>query len=455
MKPLKLVFLLTLLSTSFMFTTHAALPNIGTNGKPFPSLAPMVKKVNPAVVNISTFSTQKQRQNPLLEDPFFRHFFNIPEDRYRQKAPKKRQQSAGSGVIVGADGGVVMTNYHVIKDADEVQVSLYDGRSYDAKILGFDPDLDIAILQIAADDLVEAPIADSSTLEVGDFVVAIGNPFGLGQTVTTGVVSALGRSGLGIEGYENFIQTDASINPGNSGGALVNLAGELVGINTAIIAPSGGNVGIGFAIPANMAKASMLQIIKYGEVKRGNIGVGIQDITPDLRQAFNLKNGQLGVLITNVSSGSTADKSGLKPGDIVLEVDGRPTRSTGQLRSQIGIKSIGEKARLTILRDGNNKIINVKIAKPESLLSGNEIQHPLLEGARFENSSDGKSVVVTKLIANSAASYSGLRRGDLIVAANKRRIYDIASFKKALSVNKKSVLLQIRRNGSSLFIIIR
>jgi Do/DeqQ family serine protease len=285
---------------------YAALPQAMPDGKPFPSLAPMIKQVHPAVVNISTFSTQQHSYNPLLNDPFFRHFFNIPDQRRFQAQPKKRQQSAGSGVIVDAEDGIVMTNYHVIKEADEVQVSLADGRSFEAKILGVDADLDIAILEVDGKDLVDVTIADSDVLEVGDFVVAIGNPFGLGQTVTTGVVSALGRTGLGIEGYENFIQTDASINPGNSGGALVNLAGELVGINTAIIAPSGGNVGIGFAIPSNMAKASMEQILEHGEVKRGQIGIGIQDITPDLRKAFALENGQGGVLITNVVKGSPA-----------------------------------------------------------------------------------------------------------------------------------------------------
>jgi S1-C subfamily serine protease len=234
---------------------QAVLPGTDAQGRPFPSLAPMLKQVNPAVVNISTYSTRESNYNPLLNDPFFRKFFDIPDQsQQEQQVPRKRQQSAGSGVIVDAGDGIVMTNYHVVRNADEVNVSLVDGRNYEAKIVGTDPELDIAILEIDADDLTEVRIADSSLLEVGDFVVAIGNPFGLGQTVTTGIVSALGRSGLGIEGYENFIQTDASINPGNSGGALVNLKGELVGINTAIISPAGGNVGIGFAIPVNMAR---------------------------------------------------------------------------------------------------------------------------------------------------------------------------------------------------------
>ena len=436
--------------------SQAALPAYDIEGKPFPSLAPMLKKVNNAVVNISTYSTQQSTYNPLLNDPFFRHFFNIPDQkRFRQQAPEKRQRSAGSGVIVKAEDGIVMTNYHVIKGADEVQVSLIDGRNYQAKVLGVDPELDVAMLKINAKNLTEVRLADSSLLEVGDFVVAIGNPFGLGQTVTTGVVSALGRTGLGIEGYENFIQTDASINPGNSGGALVNLRGELVGINTAIIAPAGGNVGIGFAIPINMAKSSMAKIIEHGEVKRGQLGVGIQSITPDLRNAFNLENGQQGVLITNVSKGSSADKAGLQSGDIVLKVDGVTMQSTGQLRSFIGMKTIGDKVKLTIQRDGSKKNISIKVGEPQSLVALNQKLHTMLEGARFENNPDGKGVIVTQIAPNSAAFYSGLRIDDVIVGANKQRVYDIDSFSKALKRSQSSLLLRINRNGGSLFIVIR
>ena len=306
---------------------QAALPTHDSSGQPLPSLAPMLKKINPAVVNIATYSTQKA-YNPLLNDPFFRFFFNVPDQRRFQQQPQKRQQSAGSGVIVSANDGLVVTNHHVIKGADEVQVSLIDGRIFDAKVVGSDPELDVAVLKIKAKNLTEIHLADSNNLEVGDFVIAIGNPFGLGQTVTTGVVSALGRTGLGIEGYENFIQTDASINPGNSGGALVNLRGELVGINTAIIAPSGGNVGIGFAIPINMANSSMQQILEHGEVKRGQIGVSIQDITPDLRKAFSLDNGQQGVLITGIAENSSAEKAGLKTGDVIVAVGNEKTSST-------------------------------------------------------------------------------------------------------------------------------
>ncbi|MDH5353610.1 MAG: DegQ family serine endoprotease [Gammaproteobacteria bacterium] len=446
-----LIFLF-ILSLLVIPNSHAGLPGITADGKPFPTLSPMLKKVNPAVVNISTFSTRQSSTNPLLNDPFFRHFFDIPD---LEQLPEKRQQSAGSGVIVKADDGIVMTNYHVIKGADEVQVALIDGRSYQAKILGSDPDLDIAILKIKAKNLTQVIMADSSELEVGDYVVAIGNPFGLGQTVTTGIVSALGRSGLGIEGYENFIQTDASINPGNSGGALVNLGGELVGINTAIISPAGGNVGIGFAIPSNMAKASMMQIIEHGEVKRGLIGVGIQDITPDLRQAFDLETGQHGVLITRVNENSPAQKAGLKAGDVILEVDGRVTRSSGQLRSQIGIKVIGDRVLLTILRDKQTKQVSVKIGEPDTVATVDDKLHELLEGVEFQDNLDGHGVLVARVIANSVAAYSGLRQGDIIVAANKRPVSNLSDLQQALSLSKSSVLLQVNRNDGSLFIVIR
>jgi Do/DeqQ family serine protease len=440
---------------SFSTFSWAVLPAFYTDGKPYPSLSPMLKKVNPAVVNISTFSQQKNRYNPLLNDPYFKRFFNIPEGQpYSQRAPKK-QQSAGSGVIVDAENGTVMTNFHVIKGASEVQVSLIDGRSYSATVLGSDPELDIAILQISAPDLVDVELADSNKAEVGDFVVAIGNPFGLGQTVTTGIVSALGRSGLGIEGYENFIQTDASINPGNSGGALVNLGGKLVGINTAILAPSGGNVGIGFAIPSNMAKASMEQILAHGEVKRGQIGVSIQDITSDLRDAFGLENGQTGVLISNVAEDSPAEKAGLKSGDIILAIDNSETKSTGQLRSQIGMKGIGDQVEVTILREGKFENIIVSIASPESMLVMKDNLHPLLQGAKFENDTSGKGVVVSSVAPNSSAAYSGLRPGDIIIAANKRRVHDLNSFQQLASLNQNSLLLQINRRGRSLFMVIR
>lgn len=431
--------------------TQAALPWSDSQDQPLPTLAPMLEKVNPAVVNIATYSTQQQAYNPLMNDPFFRYFFNAPQ---QPQGPQKRQQSAGSGVIIDAGKGLVVTNHHVIKNADDIQVALVDGRQFKARLIGSDPDLDIALLEINAPSLAEIPLANSDALRVGDFVVAIGNPFGLGQTVTTGIVSALGRSGLGIEGYENFIQTDASINPGNSGGALVNLKGELIGINTAILAPSGGNVGIGFAIPINMANASIKQIREYGEVRRGSIGVGIQDITPDLQRAFGLENGQQGVLITQVYPGSPADKAGLENGDIIIAVEGRNTTNVGQVRSAIGVVERGEKVALTLLRNGKQRQLKVTVGDANTAGGLPGSLHPLLEGAEFEPV-QGEGVRVTQIKPTSKAAYAGLRPGDLVMGANRRRVTDMASFIAALAKDRDAVLLHVNRGGYGLYLVIR
>ena len=441
----------------FFSAAHAAFPLSDASGNKLPSLSPMLKQVNPAVVNIATFSTNSQAQNPLMDDPFFKRFFQSrpgQKSRPESQAPRKRRQSAGSGVIVDAVKGIIMTNHHVIKNSDEVRVSLTDGREFTAEIKGVDPELDIAILHIDAKNLAEVRLGDSNKLDVGDFVVAIGNPFGLGQTVTTGIVSALGRTGLGIEGYENFIQTDASINPGNSGGALVSLNGELIGINTAIIAPSGGNVGIGFAIPVNMAQASMEQILATGEVKRGQLGVSIQDITPELREAFDLKNGQQGVLVTGVAEDSEAEEAGIKAGDVITAVDGRATSSGGQLRSQIGIKGVGDKVELSLIREGKAKKLQVGIGKQQSSTIDGQL-HPLLEGIRVEPSRDNNGLMVVDLEPNSRAAYIGLRPGDLIVGVNRKRVTDFNSFSEALKLSQSSILLQISRNGRPMYVVIR
>ena len=438
------------LCSALSATSQAALPFFDSQGEQLPSLAPMLKSVNPAVVNIAVTATRKVN-NPLLEDPFFRHFFNVPPG-YQQE---RKSQSAGSGVIIDADEGTVVTNSHVVAEADDITVVLHDGKSYQAKLIGKDPEVDIAVLKIKAKDLTEIRMADSDNTQVGDFVVAIGNPFGLGQTVTTGIVSALGRSGLGIEGYEDFIQTDASINPGNSGGALVNLKGELVGINTAIIAPGGGNVGIGFAIPTNMAKISIDQIIEHGEVRRGQLGVYIQDLTPELAEAFDLKKQTQGVVIAKVSPGSAAEKAGIKEGDVVTEVDGKPVTRGAQLRNAVGMQQIGDSVNLKLLRDGKEKTVKVTIAKTEEATAKIGTSIKKLQGAELQDSKDGEGVVVVAIEPGSAAAQTGLRRGDVIVAANRMRVHNIAEFNNAASRGGDQLLLQILRGGAALYLVIR
>jgi Do/DeqQ family serine protease len=336
---------------------HGAAPIEATG---IPSLAPLLKEVTPGVVNIGVRARQRGADNPLLADPFFRRFFNIPDSAQRPRDV----EASGSGVIVDAANGYILTNYHVIENAVAVEVTTKDNRRFDAKIVGRDPATDVAVLKIEGRDLKAVPFGDSDRLEVGDFVVAIGNPFGLGQTVTSGIVSALGRSGLGIEGYEDFIQTDASINPGNSGGALIDLRGRLVGINTAILAPGGGNIGIGFAVPINMARAVMEQILRFGEVKRGRIGIAIQELTPEIASAIGTRRIE-GAVVARVEPRSPADRAGLKPGDLVIAANGTPIRSMAQLRNKIGLTRLGETVHLTIERHGEVKNLAAKVEPAE------------------------------------------------------------------------------------------
>lgn len=340
-----------LLTTFLLCSAQAGLPTSDGYQK-LPSLAPMLKRTTPAVVNIATTGTVSV-QNPLMQDPFFRRFFRAP----RQTRPT---QSLGSGVIVDADQGLILTNHHVIKHARQITVTLSDGRESSAQLIGADAKADLAVIRIKEPELSAVEWFDSENLEVGDFVVAIGNPFGLGQTVTSGIVSALGRSGLGIEEYEDFIQTDASINPGNSGGALVNLRGELVGINTAIIGPAGGNVGIGFAIPSNMARHMMSQLIEFGEVRRGRLGIAVQSLTAELADALGVP-GHRGAVISRVYRGSPAESSGIEPGDVVTAFDGRLIREAKTLINLIGTKPVGTIVRLDIARGAQTLEIDVEI----------------------------------------------------------------------------------------------
>ena len=400
----------------------AALPT-QVDGEPLPSLAPMLEKTTPAVVNISTVSVVRTEDHPLLRDPFFRWFFERPLERRN-----KRSQSLGSGVVIDSNRGHVLTNHHVIEKAAEIRVTLNDGRELKAELLGSDPDTDVALLQIPAEDLTAIPLGDSRQLRVGDFVVAIGNPFGLSQTVTSGIVSALGRSGLGIEGYENFIQTDASINPGNSGGPLINLRGELVGINTAILAPSGGNVGIGFAIPVNMVEAIRRQIVDHGGVHRGTFGVTLQDLTPDLARALNLAPDSKGTVVSGVKASSAAAKSGLRAGDLIVKLNKHAIVNAADLKTQLALMRVGDRVKLRIIRDGSQRILDARIADPfEDFVEGKKISRQFrgaLLGEVVDESSLGTNpgIAVGPVEEDSNAWQSGLREGDVLFQVNRSRV---------------------------------
>jgi Do/DeqQ family serine protease len=415
---------------------------------PVPSLAPMLKRVSPAVVNIATRGTV-QEQNPLLNDPFFRRFFEGPNQQPRQR----EFQSAGSGVIVDAKNGYIITNAHVVENATDITVQLLDNRSLKAKVIGTDPGSDVAVLKVQAGNLVDLPIADSDRAEVGDFVVAIGNPFGLGHTVTSGIVSALGRSGINPEGYEDFIQTDASINPGNSGGALVNLSGQLVGVNSAILSRTGGNIGIGFAIPSNMMKTVMNQLIKYGAVKRGVLGVNIQTLVPEIATSMDLPESTQGALVSQVVEGSAAEKAGVKAGDVITAVNGRPVKDAGSLRNSIGLISIGEKVDLSLLREGKPRrvtaVVSERDATAEAKAAGT---HPGLEGADIIDGQNG--VLIRSVAEGSPAAQRGLRANDVILAVGRTRVASVADFRRATE-GQAAFVVQIRRGSAMLVIPIR
>lgn len=420
-------------------------------GQPMPSLAPMLERVMPAVVNISTRARISTQENPLFKDPFFRYFFEVPN------RPRERDtQSLGSGVIVDAERGYILTNYHVVEKAQDITVTLNDRRRIKAQLVGRDPETDVALLKIPADHLTALPIGDSDALRVGDYVAAIGNPFGLGQTVTSGIVSAVGRSGLGIEGYEDFIQTDASINPGNSGGPLVNLRGELVGINAAILTPGGGNIGIGFAVPANMAHAVMEQLAESGEVRRGRLGVVAQDLIPEIASSWGTEMLQ-GAMVTQFESSSVASRSGLKVGDIITSVNGRPVRSAAGLRNRVALFRVGDKVTLDVLRDGKRIKVHTMVATPRTArVEGAKID-PRLAGATFTtiNTTSGPAVQVSEVEADSLTHYAGLREGDIVLAANRMPVSDIASLRSAAQRSQRSLLLDLQRGDGSVSVLIR
>ncbi|MGE0668893.1 MAG: DegQ family serine endoprotease [Sphingomonadales bacterium] len=419
-----------------------------------PSLNPVLTRVSGAVVNISVEGTAASPMNPLLQDPFFRRFFGVPD----QPLPEQKSSSVGSGVIIDAKNGYILTNQHVIANADRIAVTLTDRRELTAKLVGADSEMDIAVLQVDAADLVAMPVGDSAKLKTGDFVVALGNPFGLGQTATLGIVSALGRSGLGIEGYEDFIQTDASINPGNSGGALVDLAGNLVGINTAILSRTGGNIGIGFAIPVNMAMRGARQIIEHGEVQRGQIGVTIQDITPELAQAMQLKPWS-GALVANVLRGSPAERAGLRAGDVITSLDGEEITGGTKLRNRVGLMRPGETIKLQVLRDGKTMDITLELASRQDA-SGQQAL-----GDRFAGMSvtpipeahplagELRGLYVEGVSRGSKAAEAGIRGGDIIIEVDRRPVETPDDLRRAeAAAAGRPMLLHIVRGSGSLFL---
>ncbi|WP_299805814.1 Do family serine endopeptidase [uncultured Shewanella sp.] len=428
--------------------SQAAIP-LAVDGQELPSLAPMLQKTTPAVVAVAVSGTHVSKQK--VPDAF-RYFFgpNAPREQVQERPFK----GLGSGVIIDAKQGYIVTNNHVIEGADEILIGLHDGREVEAKLIGTDAESDIALLQIKAKNLTALKRADSDALQVGDFAVAIGNPFGLGQTVTSGIVSAMGRSGLGIEMLENFIQTDAAINSGNSGGALVNLNGELIGINTAIVAPGGGNVGIGFAIPANMVNNLVKQIIEHGEVRRGVLGVMGQDLTSELAKGFGIET-QHGGFINEVMPDSAAAKAGIKVGDIIVSVNGRSIKSFQELRAKVATMGAGTKVEFGLIRDGDEETVTAVLGEStQAAEAAAGAVHPMLQGAKLETAGSS-GVEITDVAQGSPAAASGLIKGDIIVGVNRTKVKNLKALKSALEDQKGSVALKIKRDNTSLYLILR
>jgi serine protease Do/serine protease DegQ len=428
--------------------TTAALP-ASVDGESIPSLAPLVERVSPAVVNIRVSQTVT-RGSPFGDDAF-RRFFGLPD------VPRGSQevQSAGSGVIVDAERGYILTNHHVVEDADEIKISLIDGTILDAEVVGSDAATDIALLRVSGDSLVDMPIGDSEAVRVGDFVLAIGNPFGLSHTVTSGIVSALGRTGISRNGYEDFIQTDASINPGNSGGALVNMRGELVGINSAIFSRSGGNIGIGFAVPTEIASSIMSQILDFGEVRRGLLGVSISQVDEEVAEALNASVDS-GALVTEIVPGSAAEDSGLRVDDIIVGVNEEKITNAAELSNAIGLKVSGEKVDIEYIRDGKTRHTIATLGQQQIARTTGADIHPGLAGAEFTSSSATRTggIEVTSVAPDSPAAQRGLRAGDVITAVNRRAVRDLQQLTEIARANRILFLL-VQRGDRALMLQIR
>lgn len=427
-------------------------PQVGDQA--LPSLAPIIEDVAPAVVNISV-SGSVVTASPLSRDPFFGPFLPPPG--------RREVQSAGSGVIVDAENGYILTNFHVIENAEEIDVALEDDRVLEATVIGSDSDSDIAVLQVEPDGLEEMPLGDSEALRVGDFVLAIGNPFRLQHTVTSGIVSGLGRTGINPFGYEDFIQTDASINPGNSGGALVNLRGELIGINTAIFSRSGGNIGIGFAIPVNMARNVMNQILSFGSVRRGLLGITMDEVTQDIAETYELDNTS-GVLVTQVTPGSAAEAAGLRIGDVIVSVDGDTVDGMLELRNNIGLRDPGDEVTVGYIRDGSVRTATATLGErpsPGQAQALSEIA-PEFEGAELATNNEARDdfngtegVLAVTVESGSAAYENGLRTGDVITHINRQRVRTMAEAREIIGEARSSVILQVARGNRGVLILMR
>ncbi|WP_100643902.1 DegQ family serine endoprotease [Alteromonas facilis] len=450
LRSLVVIFSIAAVSVFASSPALSALPFFSSDKDEVPSLAPMLEGVTPGVVSIAVEGTQTARQQV---PEMFRYFFGGPNEQVQERPFR----GLGSGVIIDAEKGYVVTNNHVVENADNITVMLTDGRELEAKKLGADPQSDIALLQIESKDLVAIPLADSDKLRVGDFAVAIGNPFGLSQTVTSGIISALGRSGLNIGGYEDFIQTDAAINRGNSGGALVNLRGELIGINTAIFGPGGGNVGIGFAIPSNMMKSLVDQIIEFGEVRRGLLGILGSNIDAGLAEAMESKVNK-GAFVNEVTPDSAAEKAGLQPGDIIVGLNGRALHSFEELRAKVASLGAGTEIDLTIIRQGEEMIKKVVLGDAGASVASARDIHPALEGATLANGQDNsgnRGVEVSELEARSPAARIGLQQDDVIIGVNRQRVTTIVEFSSAIESASGVIALNVRRGNSTLYLVIR